>query len=126
MFEYRVTKYDPALRDGDGAYRRDEWTSFTHVGKRFEGHLLTPETYARTEDDYLAAVSSFLDEAVIAHLSIVDLENRGGYNDPSLDLREGAEVDRSQIPEVVRGLLREAFWCRLEGSEGAFVHVGWD
>jgi hypothetical protein len=29
------------------------------------------------------------------------------------------------VPAVLRSLLREEYWCRLE-SETAFVHVGWD
>ena len=31
----------------------------------------------------------------------------------------------TEIGEVVRRVLREEFWCRLEGA-GAFIHVGYD
>jgi hypothetical protein len=49
MFEYRVTKYDPAHRAASGAYR-DEWTSFSDIGRSFGGVILTVEQYQRIED----------------------------------------------------------------------------
>jgi hypothetical protein len=38
---------------------------------------------------------------------------------------EGSSLGLAEVGEVVRRVLREEFWCRLEGA-GAFVHVGWD
>ena len=75
MFEYRITKYDPAQRDPDGAYRRDEWTSFSDIGKSFGGQMLTEENYAKTEQAYLMTVANFCAEARIHYLTIVGLEN---------------------------------------------------
>ena len=35
MIEYRVTKYNPALRDARGAYIAAEWTSVADIGCEF-------------------------------------------------------------------------------------------
>ena len=37
----------------------------------------------------------------------------------------GEIVPISELREVVRRILREEFWCRLEGS-GSYMHFGWD
>jgi hypothetical protein len=126
MFQYRVTKYDPALRDSDGAYRVEEWTSFRDIGKRFGGNLFTAEAYARTEDAYVTTVASFLTEAGVDDLAIVGLENHASSHPTTFELQHGAVVGRANVREIVRGLLREQFWCRLERGDGAYVHVGWD
>jgi hypothetical protein len=39
--------------------------------------------------------------------------------------REGQIVLLSELPQMMSRLLREEFWCRLEGPE-AFLHFGWD
>jgi len=49
MIEYRVTKYDPSLRDARGAYSADDWTSVTDIGHAFGGVTLTDTEYQRIE-----------------------------------------------------------------------------
>jgi hypothetical protein len=49
MIEYRVTKYDPALRDARGAYTADEWIQFKQIGSAFGGVVLTEGEYLRIE-----------------------------------------------------------------------------
>jgi hypothetical protein len=122
VFEYRVTKYDPALRDSSGAYTRDEWTSVGDVGRSFGGAMLNREEYQRVEDAYVAAALAFLREAGVSSLAVAGLENHGRV---PLLFRDGSVLGLEQIGEVVRRVLREDFWCRLEGT-GAFVHLGYD
>ena len=31
-----------------------------------------------------------------------------------------------KLIEALKSLLREEFWCRLEGEHGSYIHVGWD
>lgn len=121
MFEYRVTKYDPDLRDGV-AYLRDEWTSFSDIGQSFNGVVHTESEYQRVEDAYATAAVAFLREAGVVSLSVCGLEN---HNTIPLTIREGSALSLAQIGRVVRRILREHFWCRLEGVR-AFVHIGWD
>jgi hypothetical protein len=121
VFEYRVTKYDPAWRDDRGAYTREEWTSYGDIGQTFGGQRLTPDEYQRVEDAYVSAALGFLHEAGVKTLTVEGLEAQG--NAPSV--AAGSSLGLSDVAEVIRRVLREEFWCRLEGPE-AFVHLGWD
>jgi hypothetical protein len=122
VFEFRVTKYDPAYRDESGAYQRDEWTAFSDIGKSFNGDILTQEEYQRVEDAYVSSALSFLREAGRSLLVVVGLENNRGS--PLAPL-EGSVLQEPQLGEVIRNVLREKFWCRLEGDD-CFLHFGWD
>jgi hypothetical protein len=122
VFEFRVTKYDPAHRDRRGAYTRDEWTSVGDIGQPFGGVVLTEAEYRRVEDAYATAAVAFLREAGVPSLAVAGLENHASV---PLPFAEGSSLTLVEVSEVVRRLLREEFWCRLEGA-GAYVHVGWD
>jgi hypothetical protein len=122
VFEFRVTKYDPAHRDRHGVYTRDEWTSVSDIGRAFGGVVLTEVEYRRVEDAYATATVAFLREAEVPSLAVAGLENHAAL---ALPFAEGLSLRLSEIGEVVRRVLREEFWCRLEGT-GAFVHIGWD
>ena len=122
MFEYRVTKYDPTHRNAAGAYTRDEWTSFSDIGRTFSGTVLTRSEYGSAEDRYVAAAVGFLREAGISTLTVAGLENIAAV---SLPFSEGSTLEVDDVGQVLRRVLREEFWCRFEGIQ-AFVHVGWD
>jgi hypothetical protein len=117
-----VTKYDPAHRDRRGVYTRDEWTAVSDIGQAFAGVVLTEPEYRRVEVAYATAAVAFLREAGVSSLAVTGLENAAAI---PLPFAEGASVALAEVGEVVRRMLREEFWCRLEGA-GAFVHVGWD
>ncbi len=121
MFEYRVTKYNPAFRDARGAYRREVWTSVGDIGLSFGGMVSTRDDYQRVEDAYLAAALGFLREAEVSVLAVVGLES---HRSPP-PVAEGNSLGLTEAAEVIRRVLREEFWCRLEGPE-AFVHIGYD
>lgn len=122
MNEYRVTKYNPALRDSSGAYTRDEWIMFGDIGRSFGGVELTLGEYERVERAYIAAAVAFLQEGAISHLAVCGLENKRRLPIP---FTEGESLPIEQISRVLRSVLREECWCRLE-ADSAFVHVGWD
>lgn len=122
MFEYRVTKYNPALRDSTGAYTRDEWISFGDVGSTFGGVVLTKEEYGRVESAYAAAALAYLREAGLRSLVVKGLENPANHQ---LPFGEGSVLSLEQVGETVRKVLRNEFWCRLEDTNG-FVHLGYD
>ena len=121
MFEFRVTKYDPAYRRGGVAYTRDEWTSVNDIGRSFGGEIFTDAVYQRTEDAYIAVASAFMQEAGIQSLTVAGLQNHAAV---ILPFGEGAALSVADAAEVARRVLREEFWCRLEGS--GFVHLGYD
>jgi hypothetical protein len=122
VLQYRVTKYDPTLRDSEGSYTRDEWRSASDVGRSFGGVVLSREAYQHVEDAYVAVAQSFLQEAGLSSLVVAGLENRRAR---VLTFGEGSTLSLEQVAEVTRRLLQEDFWCRLEGTTG-FLHVGWD
>ncbi len=122
MFEFRVTKYDPAHRDRRGAYTRDEWTAASDIGSVFGGVVLTAAEYQPVEDAYATAAVAYLREAGVGSLSVAGLENHAGV---PLPFAEGSALGLAEVGGVIRQLLRGEFWCRLEGA-GAFVHVGYD
>jgi hypothetical protein len=121
VFEYRVTKYDPARRDARGAYTRKEWTSFGDIGRTFGGQILTLGEYRRVEDAYVSAALAFLREAGVETLTVEGLEARGRPRPVAAEDSRGL----AEMPEVIRRVLREEYWCRLESPE-AFVHIGYD
>jgi hypothetical protein len=118
-----VTKYNPAFRDASGAYLADEWTSVTDIGREFGGVTLTSDEYGRVEQAYIDSALAFLKEGGQTSLRIEGLENPAGC---ALNVGEGSVVSIEQVGDLIRQiLLREEFWCRLEGRDG-FVHFGWD
>jgi hypothetical protein len=122
VFEFRVTKYDPAYRDARDAYTRDEWTAVSDIGRDFAGVVLTEPEYQRVEDAYVAASLAFLREAGVLSLIVAGLENSARL---PLPFSEGSVLSLSDAASVIRQVLREEFWCRLEEA-GAFVHIGYD
>lgn len=122
MREYRVSKYDPALRDAAGAFQGDDWTAVSDIGRSFGGVVLTAEEYQRVEDAYVTAALAFLREGGIESLRVEELEV---LPDRPIALHEGSIVAVSEISAVIASILREEFWCNLE-AENAFLHFGYD
>ncbi len=122
MNEYRVTKYDPSLRGPDGSFMGDAWTSVAQIGESFASVVLTEEEYQRVEGAYVYVALAFLEEGGVTTCKIEGLENSRGL---PLTFSEGDVVRADQLPDIMRQLLREQFWCRLVAPNG-FVHFGWD
>ena len=122
MFEFRVSKYDPAYRDPDGVFRRPEWTSYADIGRAFLGLVLTEQEYRRVEDAHVRVSLACMAEAGVTDLVVIGLENPA--NAP-LDFEEGSALNLTDLAPTIRRLLREEFWCRLE-RDGNFLHFGWD
>lgn len=122
MNEYRLTKYNPSYRTETGVYTRDEWTSFSDIGRSYNGVELTSAEYERVEDSYITATVKFLIEAGIPQLIVRGLENVEGR---AVSFVNGDSLTIKQIPNVLRQILREEVWCRLEAAN-AFVHIGYD
>jgi hypothetical protein len=120
--EYRVTKYDPALRGPNGEYRADDWIMFSQIGQPFRGVVLTEQEYKRVEQAYVEVALAFLRESGIAALRVAGLENSRKHQ---LEFAEGSLLTPERLPDVFEGILRNEFWCRFQ-SDHAFVHFGWD
>ncbi|MFF4324649.1 RNA-binding protein [Streptomyces sp. NPDC001568] len=130
-FVHRITKYDPADRDGHGRYVGAEDSISDH---------------GPVEAAYLRTIAAFAEDTGIDHLVIREPEIAAWVHvrfglEPAPDghglaglfptdlsgYHDGARVSVPVGLELVRGMLRaKGGWCRLE-VEGRFtVHVGWD
>ncbi|GAA0397736.1 hypothetical protein Acor_84680 [Acrocarpospora corrugata] len=139
---FRVTKYDPRLRDGRGAFIGDDWTSIGEIGHTFDGRILTRERYEQVESAYLTAAELFARDSGVTELAVrtpavltagvssgLLLPNYG----PAVsglsaeEFYDGREVPLPVALEVVRAMLREdGVWCRLEAQDRFSLAVGWD
>lgn len=117
---WRVTRYDPALRDDRGVFRGRTWISIAQVGESFEGRRLTLDEYLKTEDAYVEAVAAFAESSGVEVLAVRRPGSRSG-------LAEGEQLSIEAVRDLIRRLLREETWCQLESATEDFaVHVGHD
>ena len=47
MSWHEIVKYCPENYDENGAYKANEWTSFSDIGKSYDGKVFTLENYLR-------------------------------------------------------------------------------
>ena len=123
----RITKYDPKLRNKDGAFIGEDWTSVSDIGK-FPG--LTVEKYLRAEDGYWQTLASILDFQKVDKLRIggVDFfDKQPKSNTLSLEswkfcrdltLKELNTCDLQTAERLFRAALREEIWFRAFGKDG--------
>ena len=137
-FRWRITKYNPAFRNEKGHYLHDDWTFFAQVGRTIDGKLLTLQEYMRAENVYVAAVMRFLTGVGIAELTVTEYVSpvhslahvaESKIQDITLrpaDLWSGKAIGGRELEEVIRLILREATWCKLEKPSSFYLHFGWD
>ena len=70
MYYYRVSKYNPKLRDSFGNYLADDWTSYSDIGKMYLGKKLTFEEYKKVELSYIKFVLFSMKKTNIKHLKM--------------------------------------------------------
>lgn len=124
-YHYRVTKYHPVLRDEEGAFRRDDWTSRSDIGRSFNGVVLTEQEYLRTEAAYLFVLEEFLRQAEIERLELRDVESHTDDQLPEI-FASGALLTIPQCVDFARLALRECVWGKLVDPGCAYVHFGYD
>jgi hypothetical protein len=120
-YQYRITKYNPAYRKPDGTYGRKEWISYSDIGKKIGKKKLSRVEYLRIEDEYVQAVSEIMFATNVPYLKIFGLE-RGKKQ----GLKNGLRCNFRKVRQIVRGVLRESYWCILHLDRRMFVHFGWD
>jgi hypothetical protein len=124
MPSYRITKYDPALRDADGAFPGPDWTSVSDVGSAagVQG-ILTMDEYLAVESAYLESVRRIMGAVGVNELRATDVDTRARSHG---QLDEGQILSGPALDDAMRACLREEQWCRLQGEGGFFVHFGYD
>lgn len=141
MGSYRISKYNPELRDEHGAYQQDEWTSVCDIGKHFAAGTLTIKDYLAVESCYIDAVLYLWQLAEHQALCVIGLETNTLKNNPTHlanlpALREivtaAMPVENQELPgltaltKIVSQILREFIWCKLESKSGLYFHFGRD
>jgi hypothetical protein len=142
MTSYRITKYNPEFRDIQGAYLSNDWTSVCDIGKQFDSGELNTGASLEAEERYVNTVLYLWQIAQCPPLYVTDLEtNALRHNKAHLTglpelLRDVAHepvpkknqvlLDRVIVARVVRLILRELIWCKLEANTGFNLHFGWD
>jgi hypothetical protein len=137
MKQWRISKYNPGLRDNSGAFQGDDWIMLSDIGNEFNSKQLTIEDYMRTEDEYVTIANALLEASGVPYLSVEQLKmpksdvsakevasKYGLYEE--IHLAEGQQIKSQQALHAVRLMLRELFWCKLEFKNRFFIHIGWD
>ena len=122
MHSFRITKYNPVYRNASGAYTRDDWTSYSDIGHTYAGRILSLPEYQEVETTYIEVAVRFLRDAGIRELVVRNLE---GSEKHHTFIKEGVVLTLEQVPHVMRSVLRQEYWCQLEG-QSTYVHIGWD
>jgi hypothetical protein len=135
MICWRITKYNPAHRNSSGAYLKDEWTSYSDIGKTFNQKIFTYEDYLKTETAYINAINHFMQCSDLPSLIISDLEKHKNIDKALLHLpdmvtlfnsiQNGKMLTIEEVQSVSQLVLREYLWCKLT-SNNMYVHFGYD
>lgn len=133
-----VTKYNPAFRDDEGHYKKEEWVGFFQVGKRINGELLTFDLYSEAENKYITAVKWFfqLHNCTCITLKSVEKKDIADYQHADKDqllkvynlIDEGFSLSIDDIDSVIKLILRELVWAELfcKQEELIAVRFGYD
>lgn len=135
MFCYRITKYNPVQRSAAGSYERNDWTSFSDIGKTYEGEVLTYEKYKTIENAYINTIEAFMICSKTTAMHIKELEKHSSpiqsafYTQEMLNMYDTVNnnmaVELPNINIIAQLALREDLWCKLE-SNNMYVHFGYD
>lgn len=131
MCKYRISKYDPQYRDQKGIYLREDWTSYSDIGKIYNGKLFSKDDYLKTEMLYCNAVLNILKINKVKELVLDNLELNFSCDEmkqmlqsKGLDLsteeerainslKNGDKIDILDLQLYLKFILRECFWCEL-------------
>ena len=133
---WRITKYDPKKRDGQGRFSAEEWTAYSDIGKTYAGKVFSFDEYIEIEALYIDAIKYFMTFLGISSLQVKALEKskkittdvhaNKQMTDFFKSIKEDDWVMQSQIEDVCKLILREQLWCKLENDQKMYVHFGYD
>lgn len=131
MYKYRISKYNPQYRDEKGIYHKEDWTSYSDIGKKYNGKVFSKDDYIKTETQYCNTILNILEingvqevilEDVELYFSVDEIKHmlRNKELDFSIEgeiainsLKNGDKIDIHELKLYLRLILRECFWCRL-------------
>jgi hypothetical protein len=134
----RISKYDPAARDEEGRYTKDDWTSYTDIGSEFNGIKLTIGEYLTVEKKYIDAARMFFefnscDLIKVSNLAKFDfdqyyLSDKNEVLAIYENLKNGANVLPADLGIIIKLILRGYVWMELfcSSSPDTAVRFGYD
>ena len=135
MYYYRISKYNPKLRNNSGQYMLEDWTSYSDIGKVFLGIELKFDTYEQVENSYIDFILSVMKETNTKFLEIEELEKYDDTADifklnPKYDqlfqeLDNNRLIGVNEVLTLLRLQLRDYIWTKLI-SEALTIHFGYD
>lgn len=143
MIKYRISKYNPKYRNYEGIFLKEDWTSYSDIGKIYNGKIFTKEDYINIEKLYCECIFSIITDLGIKKLVIQKLELYFSLEEiikllKSSDLEltyiekqiinnimNGMSISLYDLNSYLRLLLRECFWCYLVHSKFK-ITVGYD
>ncbi|AEB75053.1 hypothetical protein [Clostridium botulinum] len=137
---WRITKYNPIYRNKYGAFLKEEWTSIFHVGKIFDGKKVSLNEYLLIEELYIKAIIEFINFLKISSLKVCGLEKYQEsiqtdkypeiYTIQMIEIfktiKNEDDISVNKIGDLVKLILREHLWCKLENENKMFIHFGYD
>lgn len=136
MLWYRITKYNPAYRDASGAYIKDEWISFSDVGKYYNDEIFSIQEYERVEQAYIQAIVKLMHFFGIDQLKciycwkpekkLIDTTVPQEWVSVYDRIRRGSIISGNEIEVLLRLILRDYLVCKLAYRDQFFVHFGYD
>lgn len=141
MYKYRISKYDPKYRDENGIYHREDWTSYSDIGKKYNGKEFSKDDYIKTEIHYCNTILNILKINEVREVILEDVELYFSVDEikqmlrnKELDfskreelainsLKNGNRIGIHELKLYLRLILRECFWCRLIGVP-SLIQVG--
>lgn len=131
MHKYRISKYNPQYFDKQHIYHQNEWTSYSDIGKIYDGHTFKKDEYLKIEKDYCSAILEILSQNGSKELRIKDLEinftvheietmlQSSGLSLSLEDkeiiamLKNDKYININDLQPYLKLVLRECFWCRF-------------
>jgi hypothetical protein len=133
-----ITKYNPVFKDGQGFYKKNEWTGLHQIGQVFDNEQLTFDLYLETEKKYIEASIHFFkfhktDNIIIRNIEKNDFSEYNFEDKESLlsfynEIKEGFKISIENLSIVVELCLRNLIWAELfdNKSEETALRFGHD
>lgn len=130
----RVSKYNCNYRDENGKYIKNEWTSYSDIGKKFEGEIFTLDDYKLLELKYINTVLETAKSLDVNSFLLTNFEKSRDIDTLTEDnelkrmynnINENKHIQIDNIPLVMKLLIREFIWGKLV-HEQLVIHFGYD
>lgn len=143
MYCYRITKYDPKLRNKKGYYLIDDWTSMSDIGSKFNSRIFTIDEYMLIEDKYIEFIKKFISINKLRLLSTHILESHNSWEQiEEYELKftgrcdkrflgvfnsisDNVEMSLEKTLVLARMILREYLWTSIKCGKN-MIRFGYD